>query len=354
MIRRRRRVREIAFSFDSFLDVVANVVGIIIRLILVVWVGARSYTGLQYQVAARPAEQKQAEMGTPTDPLQDELAQQRRELADAQAQLLEQLRQVQQARDGQPVPVGEVAALSARRQALEQERVILDKTLADQGQAAQSVALTASELRQRSRRLGEEIRALNKLPPLKKTYRYKTPVSQPVQSEELLFECQHGRIAFIDVGPMLREAREGMREKGELLRDQWQVNGSAGPVGAFRLRYVVERERTGVEEAVSGGIPGTKDNFRFGLAGWVVEPISSIRGESVAEALAPKSEFRRIVDGLDPRQTVVTFFVYPDSFAEFRQVRDYLYDRDIVVAGRPLPDGAPIMSSRNGTRSRGQ
>src|SRR6202035_582553 len=43
MIRRRRRSQEIGFSFDSFLDVVANVVGIIIRLILVVWVGARSY-----------------------------------------------------------------------------------------------------------------------------------------------------------------------------------------------------------------------------------------------------------------------------------------------------------------------
>ena len=42
MIRRRRPVREIAFSFDSFLDVVTNVVGIILRLILVAWVGARA------------------------------------------------------------------------------------------------------------------------------------------------------------------------------------------------------------------------------------------------------------------------------------------------------------------------
>ena len=47
MIRRRRRAQEIAFSFDSFLDLVTNVVGIIIRLILVVWVGARSYSALK-------------------------------------------------------------------------------------------------------------------------------------------------------------------------------------------------------------------------------------------------------------------------------------------------------------------
>jgi hypothetical protein len=354
MIRCRRRVREIAFSFDSFLDVVANVVGIIIRLILVVWVGARSYTGLQYQVVTRPAAQSEAETRTPTDPLQDELEQQRRELADAQTQLLEQLRQLQQSRDGRAVPAGEWAAVTARRQALEQERATLDKTLADRGQAAQTVTLSASEIRQRSKRLGEEIQALKKLPPLKKTYRYKTPVSQVVQSEELLFECQHGRVTFIDIGTMLREARAGMREKGELLRTEWQVTGMTGPVGAFRLRFVVERERNGVEEAVSGGIPGTRDNFRYGLAGWIVEPIFSLPGETVEEALAPKSAFRGIVDVIDPHQTVVTFFVYPDSFPQFRQVRDFLYDRDIVVAGRPLPDGAPIMSSRNGTRSRGQ
>src|SRR3954469_7796217 len=43
MIRRRRPSREIAFSFESFLDVVANVVGIIIRLILVAWIAGRAY-----------------------------------------------------------------------------------------------------------------------------------------------------------------------------------------------------------------------------------------------------------------------------------------------------------------------
>ncbi len=42
MFRRRRPLKnqEIHFSFDSFPDLVTNVVGIIIRLILVTWVGA--------------------------------------------------------------------------------------------------------------------------------------------------------------------------------------------------------------------------------------------------------------------------------------------------------------------------
>ena len=55
MYRRRRRCeREIAFSFDSFLDLVANVVGIIIRLILVAWVGARTYTWVGARSGDRP------------------------------------------------------------------------------------------------------------------------------------------------------------------------------------------------------------------------------------------------------------------------------------------------------------
>lgn len=97
MIRRRRPTREIHFSFDSFLDVVTNVVGIIIRLILIVWVSARSYSSLQ--VPPKPAEEPAppaAERPLPQDPLEAQLAQHRQELARLQARLLEQLRRLQQ------------------------------------------------------------------------------------------------------------------------------------------------------------------------------------------------------------------------------------------------------------------
>src|SRR5713101_8468478 len=97
MIRRRRRVREIPFSFDSFLDIVANVVGIIIRLILIVWVGARSYSSLQTAVQPVPrATKPHAAIDEPNDPLQAELAQHGRELAQTQERLLAELRRLQQ------------------------------------------------------------------------------------------------------------------------------------------------------------------------------------------------------------------------------------------------------------------
>jgi hypothetical protein len=356
MIRRRRRVREIPFSFDSFLDIVANVVGIIIRLILVVWVGARSYSSVQHlAVGSKPStEATPPALPEVADPLQRELAQHRRELDEAQERLLEQLRQFQQVQQKAPSTESALAALGARRQRLEQEQQTLGQAKGKHATTVRAVALTSDELRKRSQKLAEEIKALEQQPPPKKVLHYRTPVSRPVQSDELLFECNRGRVTFIDIGGLLGEVRPGMEDKGKQLRTQWEVSDVTGTVGAFRLHYTVERERGLLDSLGGAGTPETNGGYRYGVSAWFIEPIAFTRGETVEAALAADSEFRQIVDGLDPQQTTVTFWVYPDSFALFRQLRDYLYERDIVVAVRPLPDGVPIASSRRGTVSRGQ
>src|SRR5207245_9550451 len=112
-----------------------------------------------------------------------------------------------------------------------------------------------------------------------------------------------------------------------------------------------ERRRGRLENGISQPDRGT---FRYGVSGWTLEPISSSRGEPLERALAAGSEFRQIIDTQDLGNTVITFWVYPDSFGEFRAVRDYLYERGAEVAGRPLPEGQSIAASRHGSRSGGQ
>src|SRR5215813_2511299 len=95
--RRRRPEREIAFSFDSFLDLVANVVGIIIRLILVAWVGARSYktviaTPPPPSVPTAPVAAAKAA----PDPAKPELDRNRKELQETQDRLLAQMRRLRE------------------------------------------------------------------------------------------------------------------------------------------------------------------------------------------------------------------------------------------------------------------
>jgi hypothetical protein len=352
MIRRRRRAREIHFSFDSFLDVVTNVVGIIIRLILVVWVGARSYSSVQaiYHKAPNGASAARE----PTDPLQQELERHRQELADAQARLLEQLRQVQLTEDNEHKTESEEAELHDQQQELERAGAALDRSVKDKGAGSQAAALSLAELRQRQQKLTEELKAMEKLPPLKKTLRYRTPISHPIHTEELLFECCQGRVTFVDVATMLADVKDAMEEKAKLLRSTWQVTDQTRASGAFRLRYTLERQRDTLNSAFAAAGPSAHGDFSYAMTEWVAEPVAPMRGEDAAVALAKESEFRLLVDALDPQQSVVTFWVYPDSFGLYRQLRDYLYERDITVAGRPLPEGVPITCSRRGTRSRGQ
>jgi hypothetical protein len=360
MYRRRRPRREIAFSFDSFLDVVANVCGIIIRLILVAWVGARSYHAVSAKQALESPPSaveittaKPARIVAPpvTDPLQAELARHREELTEQQQRLLDQLRQCQLLESSSAETTQELAALSVSETALEKEQGKLERALAEKTGATKSAQLSLAELEKRSEQLAAELKALEQLPPIKKTLRYRTPVSRPVHTEELHFECQNGRVCFIDLQAFLIEIRRGMDDQAEQLKSRWEIEGTAGPVGAYRLRYSVERERGLLD---GGGRPLAGGGFRYGLSGWVVEPITASRGETAVSALAPGGEFRRLVDAIDPEQTVVTMWVYPDSFALYRQLRDFLHERNIEVAGRPLPPGTPIASSRKGSASRGQ
>jgi hypothetical protein len=350
MYRRRRRSHEIGFSFDSFLDVVANVVGIIIRLILVVWVGARSYTSLHPPQPAAPAAAAHAE-AVPQDPLQAELERQRQELARLQARLLEQLRHLQAVQEDETTAAGRLAGLSARRQQLEQEQAALRRAGSGVGRAE---ALSLAELRERCRKLTDEIHEVENLPAAKKVLHYQTPVSRPVHSDELHFECRRGRVTFIDLAALMEEVHNRLDADARELRSQWEVGGVVGPTGAFQLRYQLERERGLADAALGGGAPDAHSGYRVTLSGWQVEPVAEPRGEALDAALAPRSEFRQIADALDPQQTTVTFWVYPDSFPLYRRLRDYLYQRDVIVAGRPLPDGVPIAASKHGTRSRGQ
>jgi hypothetical protein len=356
MIRRRRHAREIPFSFDSFLDVVANVVGIIIRLILITWVGAKSYTGFVLPPPAAPPPpavvDETVTLPEPEDPLAPELERQKHEMALAQAQLLEQVREWEQVQGERRLTEKELAELTRHVQSLAEERGGVERRAGERGKEGEGVALSLAEIRERGKRLTEELEALRQAPPPKKTYRYRTPVSHPLQTEEIMFECYKGRVTLVDVAAMQDEVRRVLQEKGEQLRTRWSVTDLTAPVGAFRLRYTIERERGLLER--DSAAPAERNNFRFGESAWEVEPVLAERGETAEQALAKGSAFRRAVDSLDPNQTAVTFSVYPDSFALYRQLRDFLHDRDVTVAGRPLPEGTAIAARRDGTASRGQ
>src|SRR5437899_3989672 len=206
MIRRRRRHREIPFSFDSFLDVVANVVGIIIRLILVAWVGARSYSSVQEILKQRHSATAAAlPANLPADPLEFELARNRQHLAEAQARLLEQLRRLGEVKSSHRQTQSQLTSLASRKQEIDRQRASLDQVLHGRNVNQLAQALTLSEIQQRRQRLLEELQALEKLPPVSHTLHYRRPVSRPVYSEGMMFEWRSGRGACIVMAGILAE-----------------------------------------------------------------------------------------------------------------------------------------------------
>ena len=89
---------------------------------------------------------------------------------------------------------------------------------------------------------------------------------------------------------------------------------------------------------------------RFLLREWVVRPMQENLGETPAEAIRPGSKFLRVMANITP-ETAVTLWCYPDSFEAFRSVREELHRRGLPTAGRPLPEGAPIGGSADGSKS---
>ena len=350
MFRRRRPLKNeaIHFSFDSFLDLVTNVVGIIIRLILVSWVGARSYHAsmqwLDLETTAPPAPTPKVT----DDPLHHRIELSKNDLDEAKTRLLAQLKELDAADQTTKLTDVEVAQLISRRNELEAERQALARKSPDS--KVQLASLTVDEVRKRSRQLLDELKKIETAPTDKKQLKYHAPVSRAVRSEELFFECKSGRVTFIDLPSFMQDYKATVEEISIELRSKWRVERVTAAVGPYRLRYVVEREKSVLDV---GGTPAS-GGFRYGLSAWEIEPIASDRGETGPQALAAKSQFRQLTDALDARLTVVTFWVYPDSFELFRELRDHLYERGHDVAGRPLPPGAPIAASKHGTASRGQ
>lgn len=367
MYRRRRKPPQAEqFSFDSFLDVVANVVGIILRLILVAWAGARSYKGDKIELPfAPPTEQVQQlaqKAPPPENPFAGRIREEEGKLAEAKSMLTRRLEELAGTRLERSRLEGENALARAELEKLESERRALVSVKSPEPTPEAEEAMPEphkpskklDELTERIGKAREQIEYLGKNSKPGKVHRWRTPISQTVQSEEIIFEIRENRIAAIDIGSMLDEVQESLRKAGEVLQNQWVMEGTTSPIGAFRLKYTIERERPPglLGEA---GKPDDRASFRYGLTGWEVLPLDPKRGEPLEQAMKEGSEFRRIVDNLDAKESAVTFCIYPDSFAAYRLVRDMLHERDMVVAGRPLPFEAPIaMSTKKGTVSRGQ
>jgi nucleoid-associated protein YgaU len=314
---------------DSFLDVVTNIVGILIILVMVV--GGRVQ---QIVLTATPqAKAKAAELERELEELDQSAVLIESEVAD----LAEQARTVATA----AAFAGEARITLATTVAAAKVEVEKRKQSADKDRvSAAEEAARRKQLEAEIERCTLEADGLSHAPAtMKEVLAYPTPIARTVTGEELHFQIDQGRIAYIPLVELFELAKTQTRRHSGSLTSMAQRIETVGPVQDFSLDYVIEVK---VDQARGQVLVRSRE--------WVVRPASPGLGETIAEALQPHSKFRRVIADVRP-DTTITLWCYPDSFEEFRGLREELHRLGIPTAGRPMPEGAPIGGSTDGSKS---
>ncbi len=355
-------------NYDSFLDIVANLVGILVILIMVIGVRARDAwqatdpTQVRTVTDTRPASVPDSEPeDLPNPPAagepDKELARLRLAILEADgkatavhrdiAEMDAHIQEIERLTEAAEAERNELQLLvSMAEQSLEKRRQGLDErqqtALARSRQVDENRVQLASLLAKKSA-IESEVGAPNIL------QHHPTPIAKAVFGAEEHFRLLHGRVSFVPINEMTQLLRRDAENKLWKLGSTDAVTETIGPVEGYRMKYTLHRrERRVMTE------DGPRLQRMVELERFVMVPQSETLGEPVAVALTAGSEFQRRLAGWPPDQTTVTIWTYPDSFPEFRQLKDDLTARGFTVAARPLPSGYPIGGSPDGSTSSAQ
>ena len=325
-------VGENAVGHDSFLDVVTNIVGIMIVLVMVCGSRLRSYSEQQAKASAEQS------ISADLTSVEGEAVSLESEIN----RIDEQIAQVKRLFDVKQVE--RINYLTAK-QLVEGELAKHENQLADNQKEALQLERQKTELLSKLGNIkpaeeqdeDEDVVELSNRP---------TPIADPVTGDELHFQISGGRIAYAPVMELVEAFKREAMDRIRAGRMRETLEGEVGPIEGFRLRYrLAERKIMGESGAMGSMVE---------LERWELEPAETMRSETAEQALAADSRFRKRLARAGRRRMAVTFWTYPDSFSAYRALQEQLFSEGYTVAGRPLPLSAKISGSPKGTRSAGQ
>ncbi|MBQ6108652.1 MAG: hypothetical protein IJK97_10630, partial [Thermoguttaceae bacterium] len=354
---------------DSFLDVVSNIVGILI--ILVVVVGAQVKSGLTSSRLKELAQEEHAQsaaaedeltlplpapeeespeeparnsaLRAPLPPFEDEREKLRSELAQA-AETIGETAQIQQ-RLG-----AEVQDLQLQKARLEAEQTAFAEEIVQMTSALSMIQkeleTKTSEKDLKNRELlalsHESVQLQNQIKELEakikflqtpgaanggpKTIEHKmTPIVRSVDSQEVHFMLDHGYILRVPLEELMKEYERKIPTIMHSLMQNGVRKEVLGPYDGFRLD---------TETRLQGS--------KVGVYLKVIPPDIHLSGETLEEALRPESNFHGALGKLSPGKDTITFWIYPTGFGMFNPLKNEAYRLGFAVASRPLPEGTPI------------
>jgi len=179
-----------------------------------------------------------------------------------------------------------------------------------------------------------------------------TPISSNAESEkEVHFRILNGRIVHVPFRFLRSQLETEIMRRRNDLASQPRITGVLGPIDGFRMQYSVIRQDLPMQLAQEAGMRSVVMLERCEMV-----PVGDDRmlGETLDQALLPNSAFNSTLLGCRQNEYSVTVWVYPDSFREFQKIKNYLYRRGYETAARPMDFGQPISASPGGTKSSNQ
>ena len=344
--------KQITTGQDSFLDIVANLVGILIILVVVVsaqatasWSKAEPRAELTDKMKTLEDQLSKssdivAKLEIDNQQLEDRIIEENllaADLTEQRHQMLVQMeiikRQMQQKRD-------------ERQEQLERADDQQQQNARQQsGFAAESKSLE-SELKD----LERETRAVAAQSSKSEVINhYPNPIAKTVFSEEIHFQLANGKLAFVPMDELIFRMKSEWKVKAEKLKQATRTVETVGPIKNFRMQYELVSE-TFQEQTQHGPVEGKAVRFNQ----FFLYPRSGEFGETADNALTDGSEFREILSRYEPRKTTVSIWVYPDSFPEHNQVKSWLHENGYQMASWPLEHGRKISGGPNGFKTSAQ
>ncbi len=337
----RRNSQDAQPGDDSFLDIVANLVGVLIILVVVVGANAGSrihkiaisevdkaeLTDLEarHEKAGKHASGLQADNHQLEARIRSEML-----LADARKAERDQLLvKVSQAR----------SELASRKEKLSNKQ-----------QQTMEHATQLATLRSEYRELDSQYTSLKSATTKAETIEhFPTPIAKTVFSDEVHFRLRGGRLVRVPMQPLIELMKDEWKEKARKLESADETLETVGPIGEFRLQYHLQAEERVVRTAYGDQKERSIDFTRF-----VMVPVGDQIGVEVDEALTAGSDFRNWMNSVSAEKTTVSVWVYPDGFEDFNRLKKLLYENGFKTACWPLSTNSPISGGPSGYRSTAQ
>ena len=325
---------------DSFLDVVTNIVGILILLVVVM--GVRTAGAIRrgtLQADAPPA-------ATPVDEAQLQKAIQaavstESELRDLMRTALH-VKQETELREEERSWLNTVVA--AAEQKLKDRRAALDGQQQRDFDTRRKLLAAQIELDKLTR---EQVSILSQIPEVEQIEIPPTPISKLASGKEIHLQLHKGHIAIVPLNEILEQIKADVAANVWRLEKHETFANRLEPIGGYRVRYRIRRHQ--VQGETVSGI--TAAGFTARLSAFELIPEAALMGEPLADALLPESELMRHLRRHSPDNVTVTIWTYADSFGDYTPLRKALYELGYTTAGRPLPEGVLIGGSPHGKRT---